>query len=151
MAKRAAKKQPTVFDDLGFSPARAENLRLRSELMQRLRREIDGLTQTDAAARLGVSQPRISDLVRGKLSLFSLDALVGMLSNANMTVHLRPDIAADAPAPRLTFVDLLSTAQVQLAQSTTSTWVLSPAISALETAQRGESSTAANTCLALAA
>jgi predicted XRE-type DNA-binding protein len=57
-----------VFIDLGFSPAEARNLRLRSELMTALRKFIrrEGLTQADAAKRLKVTQPRISDLTRAR-------------------------------------------------------------------------------------
>jgi predicted XRE-type DNA-binding protein len=80
-----------VFADLGFSPAESRNLRLRSQLMTALRKFIDkeGLTQADAAKRLKVSQPRISDLTRGKISRFSLDSLVNMLTDAGLEVDLR--------------------------------------------------------------
>lgn len=80
-----------VFRDLGFSPAEARNLRLRSELMTALRHYIEreGLTQADAAKRLKVSQPRISDLTRGKLSRFSLDTLVNMLTDAGIDVVVK--------------------------------------------------------------
>ena len=80
-----------VFRDLGFSPAEARNLRLRSELMTALRGFIqkEGLTQADAAKRLKVSQPRISDLTRGKVSRFSLDILVNMLTDAGIEVGVR--------------------------------------------------------------
>jgi predicted XRE-type DNA-binding protein len=80
-----------VFMDLGFSPAEARNLRLRSELTTVLRKfiEKEGLTQADAAKRLKVSQPRISDLTRGKISRFSLDTLVNMLTDAGIDVDLR--------------------------------------------------------------
>jgi predicted XRE-type DNA-binding protein len=80
-----------VFADLGFSPAESRNLRLRSEMMTALREFIDkeGLTQGEAAKRLKVSQPRISDLKRGKISRFSLDTLVNMLTDAGLEVALR--------------------------------------------------------------
>jgi predicted XRE-type DNA-binding protein len=76
---------------VGFSPAEARNLRLRSEMMTALRRFIqkEGLAQADAAQRLKVSQPRTSDLTRGKLNRFSLDALVNMLTDAGMDVAVR--------------------------------------------------------------
>jgi predicted XRE-type DNA-binding protein len=85
------KSSGDVFRDLGFSPAEARNLRLRSELMTALRRFIqkEGLTQADAAKRLKVSQPRISDLTRGQLSRFSLDTLVNMLTDAGMDVAVK--------------------------------------------------------------
>ena len=75
-----------VFADLGFSPDEAHNLRVRSRLATRLCAEIKsrGLTQVQAADWLGVRQPRVSDLVRGKLHLFSLDALVNMAGRAGL-------------------------------------------------------------------
>lgn len=80
-----------VFTDLGFSPAEARNLRLRSQMMTALRKfiEKEGLTQADAAKLLKVSQPRISDLMRGKISRFSLDTLVNLLTDAGLDVDLR--------------------------------------------------------------
>lgn len=80
-----------VFTDLGFSPAEARNLRIRSDLMTALRKfiEKEGLTQAGAAKRLKVSQPRISDLTRGKISRFSLDSLVNMLTDAGMDVAVK--------------------------------------------------------------
>jgi predicted XRE-type DNA-binding protein len=80
-----------VFRDLGFSPAEARNLRIRSELMTALRKfiEKEGLTQAEAAKRLKVSQPRISDLTRGKISRFSLDTLVNMLTDAGIDVAVK--------------------------------------------------------------
>jgi predicted XRE-type DNA-binding protein len=80
-----------VFTDLGFSPAESRNLRIRSEMMTALRKfiEKEGLTQADAAKRLKVSQPRISDLTRGKISRFSLDTLVNLLSDAGLEVDFR--------------------------------------------------------------
>ena len=80
-----------VFTDLGFSPAESRNLRLRSQMIAALRKfiEKEGLTQADAAKRLKVSQPRVSDLTRGKISRFSLDTLVNMLSDAGLEVDFR--------------------------------------------------------------
>ena len=80
-----------VFAGLGFSPAESRNLRLRSQMMTALRKfiEKEGLTQSDAARRLNVSQPRISDLTRGKISRFSMDTLVNMLGDAGLEVDLR--------------------------------------------------------------
>ncbi len=80
-----------VFRDLGFSAAEARNLRLRSELMTALRKYIEeeGLTQAAAAKRLKVSQPRVSDLTRGKISRFSLDTLVNMLTDAGIDVAVK--------------------------------------------------------------
>jgi predicted XRE-type DNA-binding protein len=80
-----------VFTDLGFSPAEARNLRIRSQMMTALRKflEKEGLTQAQAARRLKVTQPRISDLYCGKVSRFSLDALVNMLTDAGLEVDFR--------------------------------------------------------------
>ena len=80
-----------VFADLGFSPAESCNLRLRSQMMTALRKfiEKEGLTQAEAAKRLRVSQPRVSDLTRGKISRFSLDTLVNMLADAGLEVDFR--------------------------------------------------------------
>ncbi|MBL8173402.1 MAG: XRE family transcriptional regulator [Bryobacterales bacterium] len=80
-----------AFADLGFSPAESRNLRIRSEMMTALRKfiETEGLTQAEAAKRLKVSQPRISDLTRGKISRFSLDTLVNMLGDAGLEVRFR--------------------------------------------------------------
>jgi predicted XRE-type DNA-binding protein len=80
-----------VFADLGFSPAESRNLQLRSQMITALRKfiEKEGLTQADAAKRLKVSQPRVSDLTRGKISRFSLDTLVNMLTDAGLEVDFR--------------------------------------------------------------
>ncbi len=80
-----------VFRDLGFSPKEAESLRLRAELMVELGRLIKErkLTQSAAARLFGVTQPRVSDLMRGKIDLFSIDTLVSMLARAGMRVEIR--------------------------------------------------------------
>lgn len=71
-----------IFSDLGFDPLEAENLKLRSLLMNELRRIIDKLPQREAASLLGATQPRISHLVHGRIDLFTIDALVNMLGHA---------------------------------------------------------------------
>jgi predicted XRE-type DNA-binding protein len=85
------KGRGNVFMDLGFSSAEASNLRIRSQMMTALRTflEKEGLTQAQAAKRLKVTQPRISDLTCGKISRFSLDALVNMLTKAGLEVDFR--------------------------------------------------------------
>ncbi|MDX2121049.1 MAG: helix-turn-helix transcriptional regulator [Gemmatimonadota bacterium] len=90
MAIRITKSSGNVFRDLGFSPVEAEHLRLRAELMLAIEKLIGRrkLTQAQAAKLLGVTQPRISDLVRGRLHRFSIDALVEMLARAGVKVHL---------------------------------------------------------------
>ena len=85
-----------VFRDIGFSPEEARNLVLRSELMTRVERFVKrgGMTQMEAARALGVTQPRLNDLLRGKIDKFSLDALVNMLGHAGMRVELTVKRAA---------------------------------------------------------
>ena len=78
-----------VFQDLGFSPHEAGNLILRAQLMSRVRDAAKGVTQREAAKIFGITQPRLNDVMRGRVDKFSLDALVKMLSNAGMQVELR--------------------------------------------------------------
>ena len=80
-----------VFTDLGFSPAESRNLRPRSQMMTALRKFLkkEGLTQAKAAKRLKGSQPRVSDLTHGKISRFSLDTLLNMVTDAGLEVDLR--------------------------------------------------------------
>ncbi len=77
-----------VFVDLGFPAEEAENLKMRARFMSELRDRIAGMTQADAAKRLHVSQPRVSDLTRGKIGLFTVDALVNMLAHAGVKVRV---------------------------------------------------------------
>ncbi len=83
-----------VFFDVGLPPAEAENLLLRAQLMSRIRDAARGMTQRDAAKQFGVSQPRLNDLLRGKVDKFSLDGLVNMLGHAGMRVELKVKKAA---------------------------------------------------------
>lgn len=88
MTKRS---HDSVWDALEDSSEQAESIKLRSGLMMALDQHIArvGWSQQDAAAMLGVSQPRISDLVRGKIHLFSLDMLVNMAAAAGMHIEMR--------------------------------------------------------------
>ena len=88
---KATRGRENVFSDLGFLPAEARNLQMRSQLMTALRKVVkkERLTQAEAAKRLKVTQPRVSDLMRGKISRFSIDTLVTMLSDAGLEVDLR--------------------------------------------------------------
>ena len=90
MATKITPSSGNVFADLGFSGEVAEHLRIRSTLMGELRRLIEarGLTQGDAAKLFGVTQPRISNLVRGRIDLFSIDTLVDMLFRAGVHVDV---------------------------------------------------------------
>ena len=83
-----------VFADLGFGPEEADNLQLRAQLMSQVRDIARGVTQREAAALFKVSQPRLNDVLRGKIDKFSLDALVNMLGHAGMRVELRVKKAA---------------------------------------------------------
>jgi predicted XRE-type DNA-binding protein len=79
-----------VFFDIGFSEVEALHLELRTLLMFALEDVINkrGLSQREAAKLLGVTQPRISNLVKGRIDLFSLDMLVTMLARAGVRVNL---------------------------------------------------------------
>ena len=79
-----------VFVDLGFGKVEAFHLELRSDLMDCLDTVIRdrGLSQREAARLFGVTQPRVSNLVKGRLDLFSLDMLVTMLARAGVRVNL---------------------------------------------------------------
>jgi predicted XRE-type DNA-binding protein len=80
----------SVWDALEETPEAAVHMRLRSELAIAVRAAVEGwnLTQAEAARRLGVTQPRLNDLLRGRVSRFSLDALVGLAERAGLTVRL---------------------------------------------------------------
>lgn len=86
----------SVWDAIEDTPAEAENMKLRSALMMALKDHIDraGLSQSQAAKLFGVTQPRVSDLLRGKINLFGLDTLVNMAVAAGMRVELRVAEAA---------------------------------------------------------
>jgi predicted XRE-type DNA-binding protein len=79
-----------IFADLGFPPAEAENLKLRSDLMIAIvafyRRS--GLTQVETARRLGITQPRLNALLKSRIEQFSLDALVNIANRAGLNVRL---------------------------------------------------------------
>ena len=89
-----------VFRDLGFSSAESEDLRLRSDLLMKLQYQIAarGQSQSQIAGVLGVSQPRVNNLVKGRLDLFSLDSLVEMLdrlgNRVEVTIHAKGDDTA---------------------------------------------------------
>lgn len=91
-----AKKFSSVWDAIEDTAEDAENMRLRSELMMALKKRISrsALTQAQAAKLFGVTQPRVSDLLRGKINLFGLDALVKMATVAGLHVELRVRDAA---------------------------------------------------------
>ena len=85
----------TVWDAIADTPEQAANLRARAELMQQIVAIIgaSGWKQSEAAERCGVTQPRINDLPRGRVSRFSLDALVNIATALGRRVHLALDTA----------------------------------------------------------
>lgn len=87
---RLRRSSSNVFRDLGFPAPEAQHLLIRANLMTRLEREIKarGLTQAAAARVFGVSQPRVSNLLRGQIQLFSTDALIDMLARLGIRVRI---------------------------------------------------------------
>ena len=90
------KRFANVWDAIEDTPAQAENMKLRSALTMALKDHIAriGLSQSEAAKLLGVTQPRISDLMRGKIELFGLDTLVNMIGAAGLHIEMRISDAA---------------------------------------------------------
>ena len=88
---RVTTQSGNVFRDVGFAPVEAENLRMRSTLMAVASQFIEErkLTQAKAAVLFGVTQPRVSDLVRGRIDLFSVDGLIEMLGRAHVRIEMR--------------------------------------------------------------
>ncbi len=88
---KISKSYRNVFEALEDNPAMAQNLKIRSELMIALRQYIEdeGLGQKEAAEVFGVHQPRISDLMRGKIEKFTIDRLVNMLARIGKTVKVK--------------------------------------------------------------
>lgn len=80
-----------VFIDLGFDPAEAEVMRLRAEVMIRTAQQLkaQGWTQAEAARQLGITQPRVSRLIKGKVEDFSLDMLLTLAARAGLHPELR--------------------------------------------------------------
>ena len=90
MKKATIETFSSVWDALADTPEEAANLRIRSALMQQIAAilEASGWTQAEAATRCGVTQPRINDLLRGRVSRFSLDALVNIATSLGCRVHI---------------------------------------------------------------
>lgn len=97
MTKRKIKVESyaSVWDAIADTPAEAANLRVRSELMDKIAALVEesGWTQLEAANRCGVTQPRINDLLRGRISRFSLDALVNIAAALGRRVHVQLEAA----------------------------------------------------------
>jgi predicted XRE-type DNA-binding protein len=85
------KRFQSVWDALEDNPKDAANMRLRAALMRALQKHLRdrNYTQNDAAALFGVSQPRISDLMRGRIELFSVDMLANMAAKAKLDIRIQ--------------------------------------------------------------
>jgi predicted XRE-type DNA-binding protein len=90
MKLKTTRSSGNVFRDLGFPEEEAEHLRVRADLLIQIQETLKarGLKQAGAAQLLGVTQPRVSDLVRGRLDLFSVDSLIDMLARLGIRVRL---------------------------------------------------------------
>jgi predicted XRE-type DNA-binding protein len=94
-AKKNVERFASVWDAIADTPEEAANLRARAELMEKIEAIVteSGWTQTEAAARCGVTQPRINDLLRGRVSRFSLDALVNIATALGRRIRVEMDAA----------------------------------------------------------
>ncbi len=95
MSKKKIERFASVWDAIADTPEEAVNLRVRSELIDKITAVIEesGWTQVDAAKHCGVTQPRINDLLRGRISRFSLDALVNIAAALGRRVHVELEVA----------------------------------------------------------
>jgi len=89
-AVRVTPSTGNVFRDLGFSREESEHLLVRADLLIQVQKAVAsrGLKQAEAAKMLRVTQPRVSDLLRGRIDLFSTDALIDMLARLGVGVRL---------------------------------------------------------------
>jgi predicted XRE-type DNA-binding protein len=96
MSKLEMREFANVWDAVADTPEEAANLTVRSDLMDEIEAIIKkkGWTQKEAAKRCGVTQPRINDLLRGRIARFSLDALVNIASALGRKVRVTLDDAA---------------------------------------------------------
>jgi predicted XRE-type DNA-binding protein len=80
-----------VWDAIEPSAAEAASMKARSDVLMAIRKIVDGweVTQSDAAKRLDITQPRLNDLLRGRIDKFSLDALVDIASRAGLSVRVK--------------------------------------------------------------
>lgn len=90
MPLKVTRSSENVFWDLGFPDEEAEHLRVRADLLIQIQKALKarGLKQAEVAELLGVTQPRVSDLVRGRLDLFSVDSLIDMLARLGLRIRL---------------------------------------------------------------
>ena len=94
--RQATHGSDNVFEDLGFEVEEAANLKVRADLMLDLRQYIQGRgwTQAEATAFFGETQPRISNLLKGEISRFSIDKLINMLARAGLEVRVATKLKA---------------------------------------------------------
>ena len=94
MTQQKTDRYASVWDAIADTPQEAENLRVRSELMSKITALVaeNNWTQAEAASRCGVTQPRINDLLRGRISRFSLDALVNIAAALGRRVHVELEL-----------------------------------------------------------
>ena len=95
MKKSKPKSYKSVWDAIADTPEQAANLRARAELMRQIAAIVkrNKWTQTKAASQCGITQPRMNDLLRGRVSCFSLDALVNIATAIGRRVHVELDLA----------------------------------------------------------
>lgn len=92
-----SQKFESIWDAIADTPAEAKNLKVRSDLIRGIRLRIDrfGWSQSVAAKNLGVTQPRVSDLVNGKINKFSIDTLINMAAAVGLTVKVAITVDAN--------------------------------------------------------
>ena len=90
MRLKMARSCGNVFKDVGFPDDEAEHLRVRADLLIQIQQALKArrLKQAEAARLLGVTQPRVSDLVRGRIDRFSVDSLIDMLARLGVRVKV---------------------------------------------------------------
>lgn len=84
-------RKTTVWEAIEASPSEALNMKARAEIMHQVRAVVDGwkLTQLAAGRRLGLTQPRMNDLLRGRINKFSVDALMKIAQSAGLSISLQ--------------------------------------------------------------
>jgi len=87
--RKSGKTFGDVWEAIEDDPVEAMNLRMRANIMMAIDRSVRGwgLTQKEAAARLGITQPRLNMLLRGRINEFSLDALIGLIEPAGLEIE----------------------------------------------------------------
>ena len=95
MRKIKTERYDSVWDAIADTPEQAANLRARAELMRQITDIVkrNKWTQAKAASQCGITQPRMNDLLRGRVSRFSLDALVNIATAIGRRVHLELELA----------------------------------------------------------